>query len=176
MDPTDTAGNHLSVIEYLEHFGVKGMHWGEHLKSAKSATAGSTELAKNVAAFRKSKVGASNQTKKDASAKVDKAGGLHNISDKELKTMLARLNLEKQYSTMIHEDKIRREEGLRAAGKVLGEVGKTVVPALINAAAIIAAAKIHTDSGGFGGGTFKAGKAHVSQRTIEGVSRALSSK
>jgi hypothetical protein len=176
MDPTDTAGNHILVTDYLEHFGVKGMHWGEHLKSAKGVASGSKELSKNVADFRKSRVGASSQTKKASTEKIDKAGGIHNVSDKELKAMLARLNLEKQYSTMIHEDKLRREEGLKAAGKVLGEVGKTVVPALINAAAIIAAAKIHTDGGGFGGGTFKAGKVNVSPRMIEGISRALSSK
>ena len=75
---------HSDLDEVLEHYGVKGMHWGQR-KTTSSAPK------------KKPSVDARAAMKAREKAKV---GGKQALSNKELKLLVARMNLEKQYSTL----------------------------------------------------------------------------
>jgi hypothetical protein len=104
----------------LEHFGVKGMHWGQHkgdvqrLGALGAAAVGSRPATKTKTAEFKKQVG--------------KAGGVKNISDKELKSMLARMNMESQFSKLSTQHTQEIQKGRRATLKFLGEFGKVALP------------------------------------------------
>lgn len=161
MDSTDGG---VTRDEALAHFGVKGMHWGVHRDP---------NVTKTVADVKTYLGSRPTPTKKTFNTNVKKAGGLHNVSDEDLKRMLDRLNMEKRYNDIINEDKKRREEGFKAAGRVLERIGTAVLPTIINVAAQRAG---YTNPGGGSPGTFFAGNANVSPRVIEGVSKALSGR
>jgi len=80
---------------FIEHFGVKGMRWGVSRSKAAIAKDGGGDK------------GESNKAKAPAAKKASTAGNSRNpkksvseMSDKELKDYVNRLNMEQQYSRM----------------------------------------------------------------------------
>lgn len=76
-DPGRGSGG---LDDILEHYGIKGMKWGVHKKSSSSSAPDSEDVAKVKA----------------AKAKI-KTGGTNTLSNKELKALVERMNLEQQY-------------------------------------------------------------------------------
>jgi hypothetical protein len=93
----------------LEHFGVKGMHWG--VRRSRLSGAPSPDHAHAVA----------------FQAKAKAAGGIHALSNEELKTLTDRLNLEQNYARLT-ADKSNFDKGHSFVKTVVG-VGKTGVDA-----------------------------------------------
>ena len=111
----------------LEHYGVKGMHWGvRNAASRAGSVAKDARAASQVIPHKTNTV--FNQRVKDA-------GGLHQVRDKELQAMLNRLNMEKQFRQFMKEDANRRAAGAKALGKILLDVGKFALPIVLAAMA-----------------------------------------
>jgi hypothetical protein len=168
MDSPGNAGTGPGdvLVEDLQHFGVKGMHWGEHLARVEAAKTFTKKVSPDIQKAR-SGLAKPTPTKQTHNRAIAKVGGLHNISDHDLKLMLNRLDMEKRYSAILQEDRQKRIDGGKAVLKVLGEVGKIALPIILGAVAGKAA------SGGFksGGNTFKTPV--INGRVIESVARVL---
>lgn len=83
------AAEHFdNVDEFLEHFGVKGMHWG--VRKGESSRAPSSEDHAEAVGLRK---------------KAKSGGGIHVLSNDELQKVNTRLNLEKSYSSLVDNKK-----------------------------------------------------------------------
>lgn len=147
------------VENFLKHHGVKGMRWGVHRQSADKIA---------VDAVRASNSLRRNPTKDAYRRQARAAGGLHKLSDKDLKAMLDRMDMEKRFSKMMQEDADRRREGLKAVARILGEAGKVILPVVATAAAGAAARNYATT-----GSVFRS--ARTGARVIEGTARALGS-
>jgi nucleotidyltransferase/DNA polymerase involved in DNA repair len=83
----DGTTKHFDVDEFLEHFGVKGMHWG----------------------VRKDRGGSSHPVSDDAKRAQDlrvtvKAHGTSALSNQDLQHLVSRLNLESQHSRLSPEE------------------------------------------------------------------------
>jgi hypothetical protein len=76
-DPPPSLLAHSNVIEFIEHHGVKGMHWG--VRKARGSVKPSSDF-KTVAAL--------------------KARPKQSLTNKQLKTVNERLNLERQFSNL----------------------------------------------------------------------------
>jgi 2'-5' RNA ligase len=107
----------------LAHYGVKGMKWGVRKEDVTRVG----KLAK-TASYK------TNKTQAEYQQAITKAGGLHNMSTKQLEDMRKRLELEKKLRDVINEDAKKRAEKRMAALKILGEVGKIALPIIIGAA------------------------------------------
>lgn len=82
-DADDVDDDDELVDDFLQHFGVKGMHWGARRAQAKRAS--SSDDANSAS---------------DAHSKAKKAGGTHALTNKELQDLVTRMNLEKQFNTL----------------------------------------------------------------------------
>lgn len=83
---TSRGGPPVSEVEYLAHYGVKGMRWGVRKKDRQSSTDSGP---KSTDA----------KTARDHRATVKKSG-TDALSNKELQELVTRLNLEQQYSKL----------------------------------------------------------------------------
>lgn len=90
-----------TATDFLEHFGVKGMRWGKrnvrpaYSKSVKTFGSHNLQNSKHNAVRPPVNADARNSQSYQARAK---AGGTQALSTKELKTLVERMNLEKQYA------------------------------------------------------------------------------
>jgi hypothetical protein len=73
----------------LEHHGVKGMHWGVRNAASRAASTASN--------IRDASQVFPHKTQTVFNGNVKNAGGLHRVSDKDLQTMLNRLEMEKKF-------------------------------------------------------------------------------
>lgn len=96
----------MGQSENLSHFGVKGMKWGA--RRAEKRRAASSEDS-NAAA--------------DAKAKVKKAKGTHVLTNKELQSLVTRLNLEQQF-TRLQENQPKKITKGKNFAKGLIETGR----------------------------------------------------
>ena len=105
------AENKAAVDDFLAHYGVKGMRWGVRRdrsaggsgssgSGSKKKSGGSTSAAKpaNKAAVKAKETVAKPSIKKPTHAQVAKA-----MSDEELKSLLSRMQMEKQYAQLMSE-------------------------------------------------------------------------
>lgn len=96
-----TEQGRAAVDDVLEHFGVKGMHWG--VRTSRGGTPPShyvpSQDAANVASSK---------------AKV-RAGGTKTLSTKELQDLVTRLNLEQQFTKL-------QPSGQKKAGKIISDI------------------------------------------------------
>lgn len=110
----------------LKHYGVKGMKWGVHKEKARQVAGDAS----------KARGGLKRNATKSAYAKAARdAGGLHKLSDKQLKDMLNRMENEKKFEKFMREDADRRREGAAALGRVMMEVGGVALPIVLGIAA-----------------------------------------
>jgi len=117
--------------DFLEHYGKLGMKWGR--RSAAPATAtnsqpGASRDAKHVTAITK---------------KV-KAGGTQALSNRELKDLTTRMNLEKQYASLRPTPGYQKavKWGAKQAGDVLTNVGKQQAANVLNKYANVGITKL----------------------------------
>jgi hypothetical protein len=120
----EVAYSYLSPQEALAHFGIKGMRWG-----VRNASGISNDVAKAASGLRR------DPTKEEHKAQVSAAGGLHKVSDKDLKNMLQRLENEKKFQAFMQADAERRKQGLKTVAHILGQIGKIVLPIALGVAA-----------------------------------------
>ena len=97
-----------TVEGILAHFGVKGMRWG--VRRSRSQLEGGSDDHKNAVSAR---------------AKAKK-GGTKSLSNKELQDLITRMNLEKQYTTVVPTSRGKRllSGGVKFTADVLVGVGK----------------------------------------------------
>ncbi|UQS94681.1 hypothetical protein SEA_ZEINA_7 [Arthrobacter phage Zeina] len=95
--------------EFLAHFGVKGMKWGKHKAQAEPEPA-------------KPRVPASEDavTYRSAQAKIA-GGGTDALSDRELKKVVERMNMEAQYQRLTTPQE-KTSSGKRLAEDILSNV------------------------------------------------------
>lgn len=94
-----------TLDELLEHYGVKGMHWG--VRKNRSDSGPSSPDAKRA------KVHAS----------TVKTHGTKALSNKELQELVTRMNLERQFATL-HQQSKKENPGIKFAKELLIQVGK----------------------------------------------------
>lgn len=97
--------------DFLAHHGIKGMKWG--VRKAENGS-GSSGLPASV----DSKTAAASREKINV-------GGTKALSNQELQGLINRMNLEKQYSTMVAQNHSEIDRGLLTAQKIL-KVGGTI--------------------------------------------------
>lgn len=97
------------VDEILAHFGVKGMHWGQHKADRPQP---SEDHAKTAAVKAKAK-----------------SGGVKALSNKDLQDAIARMNLEQQYSRL---NPTPSKKALKFVADILVGVGKQQAISLVS--------------------------------------------
>lgn len=102
-----TTASSALVDDFLEHFGVRGMHWG--VRRAKAPPS----------------VDAASST--DVRTKIKDSGGTHALTNRELQAYITRANLEQQYSrintqTPAHKQAHSFIKGLLGAARTVNEV------------------------------------------------------
>lgn len=108
----------MDVNAFIQHHGVKGMHWGvstAHLTSAKEGVDAASGLVRSVGSIHD----AVRKTKK-TSAMND---NLKSMSDEELRKRVNRMSMEKQFSSLskdqINNGESRVKKILDTTGNVL---------------------------------------------------------
>jgi|SRR5262245_15864714 len=89
------------VDEFLAHYGVKGMHWG--VRRNRPSGGGSSNPSTATKPKPKPRQSADATAAKKLKEK-SKHGGADSLSNKELQTLVTRMNLEKQYSKLNEGD------------------------------------------------------------------------
>lgn len=117
----------------LYHHGIKGMKWGvrrtpEQLERARGYVGESKKIVdggKNI-----------NQSIANIRATKNRATDLSQMSDQELRDRVNRMNLERQYSSLAAEDKLRGQAYVRDTLDIAGNVLAITSSALAIAIAI----------------------------------------
>lgn len=111
LDISEFANNSMSqsdsVDDFLEHFGVRGMHWGVRRAKAPPSI--------------------DSATSSDTRTKIKDSGGTHALTNKELQAYITRANLEQQYSRIdarapAHKQAHNFIKGLLGAARTVNEV------------------------------------------------------
>jgi hypothetical protein len=92
----------------LMHYGVKGMKWGVRRADPGGGRSTASDDAKAASATQR---------------KIDRSG-LKSVSNKELQALVSRQNLEKQYNSLLTQEKSSMDRGNDTVKKLLG-YGKT---------------------------------------------------
>jgi hypothetical protein len=113
----------------LEHFGIKGMRWGVRRQEGSGGTIGShlPSLHKHVEP--------SHDAARAKALKVQaRKGGTQSLSNKELRDLNERMNLEQQYSKLTGSStgKARAIVGGKFIGNLLLNVGRTQASDILN--------------------------------------------
>ena len=116
--------------EALEHFGIKGMHWGVRKTPSDSGPESVTITQKKPGASLKAKGGRGHGPNEDAlsavgAAQKAKKSGLHSLSNQELQALVSRMNLEQQYVNLKAKEPSALNRGTEKIKKLLA-IGKTV--------------------------------------------------
>lgn len=116
---------------YLMHYGIKGMKWGrrrtdEQIAKAKADTR--QKIKDKVVRPVSGDAKVSNKAKSRS-----KSHGTDALSNKELKDLVNRMNMEQQYSQLAKKPSPGRGAG-KYIGEILVDIGKTVVTDLITGA------------------------------------------
>lgn len=138
---------------FLEHFGRKGMKWGEHI-FGKGDSNGRNKAAAKAATDHTASP--DSRTASDLQARVN-ASGTKNLTNKELQDLVTRMNLEQQYSKLSSGDVKKGQSFVQkynthtqsyvTAVKVSKEAIKILAPLIVAGAAAAAASKASNGSG-----------------------------
>lgn len=97
----------MNTVTFLEHYGIKGMHWGVRKTSSGPQQTTNTKRKK-----------------------------MSDMSDTELRNVLNRLDMEKRYRTLLAEESKRNmtsfEKGKKRVLNMLGDVAETQTKRFIN--------------------------------------------
>ena len=108
--------------KFLAHYGIKGMKWGVRRRRGADGLVEKSQDVQNAEAAR---------------AKIGKKGDTSALSNKELQSLVTRMNLDQQYSRLAGEEvKAKKSSGKRVVQNILA-TGKTVndVIAFVNSPA-----------------------------------------
>jgi hypothetical protein len=113
-EPPPSITKHSNTSEFIEHYGVKGMHWGirNRIQRRRTKKETRTRAAREQLLLRR-----------------------RQISDTDLKTFVERLNNEKKLKALINED---LKPGRTAVKKFLGSTGGRVAATVATGAATVA--------------------------------------
>lgn len=146
MERTDhsrpyVAADPGALEESLEHHGIKGMKWGVRKQRTGSGTSkpeGSTSTpTKASSGDSNGKLQRSKQGRIEVAPKG--AGGKPNhMSDEELRQIINRINLERQFTQLTTPPPSRKDEARNLVGEVLKDVGKQQLKILVGVAATAA--------------------------------------
>jgi len=144
MPQMDMMQSEEIVDNFLEHYGKLGMKWGRRKAAAPTATnsqPGASQDAKHVTAIKR---------------KVDK-GGTAALSNRELKDLTTRMNLEKQYAALKPTPAYKKVAafGAKKSFDILVNVGSQHATHLVNK--------------GVNKGIAKAIAAYGAQKAVQGV-------
>lgn len=122
---------HQLIEDELSHFGVLGMKWGvirDKIRGPSSPEA-VTVTQRKPGSKLKAKGGRGHGPNEDAlnavgAARKAKKSGLHSLSNKELQSLVQRMNLEQQYVGLKEKEPTIFYNGMKAIKKVLA-LGKT---------------------------------------------------
>lgn len=95
-----------TLEDVMEHYGVKGMHWG--VRKRRSADSGPTS---------------SDATKAKQHATTVKTHGTKALTNQELQQLVTRMNLEQQFTTL-HQKQKKENPAAKFAKELLLQVGK----------------------------------------------------
>lgn len=112
----------MSVDEFIEHHGVKGMRWGQ--RKSRSVTVG------------KSSSGSKPKVKTTTKTSFSKSPS--RLSDAELNRRVKRMEVEKRYNDLNKKDV---SAGKAYAASILGGAGKNIAMALLTGAALYGVGK-----------------------------------
>ena len=110
----------MKTIDFLEHYGTKGMKWGVRKKPG-SGVRKTSAKAKPTS----KKVKGAGKPPKPTKTKTGRGAKTKGLSDNELKARVNRLNMEKQYKTMKRENANSISRGFRLTTSILGKTAKT---------------------------------------------------
>lgn len=97
------------VGDFLAHYGVLGMHWGHHKGTKEDASDDHATAAR-------------------IHSKAKSAGGIHALSNDELKTLNSRLELEQKYNRLNTDENVSAgHKAVKALGKGTGQVAGNIV-------------------------------------------------
>lgn len=103
----------------LSHYGVKGMKWGVHRSETESGQPTAQHPTRVISDDVKAAI--------NSQRKIAATGGTHSLSNQELQGLLTRMNLERQYSSMVAQpaQKSAMDRGHNEVRKYLA-IGKTI--------------------------------------------------
>ena len=96
-----------TIDEVLEHYGVRGMHWGVRKKASSTPSSSGPEpvVVKTKGGSIKTSGGAGHPVSEDARKAAEgrrkaKESGPNSLSNQEMKAVVERMNLEQQFSKL----------------------------------------------------------------------------
>lgn len=114
---------------FIEHYGVKGMHWGvRHPR---------------------------NRVSRGKKSRTTYQKPAHRLSDAELQKRIRRMEMEKRYKDLNTED-TKVKKGKRVAGSILSNSGKTAATTIVTGATLLAVSKALQKHGKLNAGTVRA--------------------
>lgn len=133
----DALAHAEEFVDGLMHYGVKGMKWGVTKKDRSREVTVSQEPGKRVKTTGGYGKAASADAKAAAKTKqVAKASSVDALTNKQLKQLNERMNLEQNFSKLAANDaQLRKSAGRKKVEELLGIQGKNIEQQLNQAAA-----------------------------------------
>lgn len=126
---------HFDISDFIEHYGIKGMHWGVRRVNPSGSSEVSVKTRTKPSPTKISTKGGEHlPAHPDAvAARVVeqklKKSGQNALSNKELQQLATRLNLEQQVNRL---ESSNTSAGKKFVGKLIGGIGKQAVNTVVN--------------------------------------------